>query len=48
VTHEIHSGRFHWRTLLIGSAYLQDIGVVRAGPKQAFANCDIVIGMLGL
>jgi hypothetical protein len=29
-------------------AALHDIGVVQAGPKQAFVNCDIVIGMLGL
>jgi hypothetical protein len=41
-------GVFIGAALLIGSAYLHDIGVVRAGPKQAFVNCDIVIGMLGL
>ena len=42
-------GVFISAALLVGSAYLHDIGViVRAGPKQAFANCDIVIGMLGL
>lgn len=33
--------------LMLGSAYLHDIGVLRAGPTQAFVNWDIVIGMLG-
>jgi len=33
--------------LMLGSAYLHDTGVVKAGPKQAFVNWDTVIGMLG-
>jgi hypothetical protein len=33
--------------LLLGSAYLHDTGVIRAGPTQPFVNWDIVIGMLG-
>ena len=33
--------------LMLGSAYLHDIGVMRVGPKKAFVNWDTVIGMLG-
>jgi hypothetical protein len=32
--------------LMLGSAYLHDTGVVKAGPAQPFVNWDIVIGML--
>jgi hypothetical protein len=40
-------GVFVGAALMLGSAYLHDTGVVRAGPKQPFVNWDIVIGMLG-
>jgi len=40
-------GVFVGAALVLGSAYLHDIGVVRAGPKQPFVNWDTVIGMLG-
>jgi len=40
-------GVFVGAALLIGNAYLHDVGVVRAGPKKPFVNWDIVIGMLG-
>ena len=33
--------------LMLGSAYLHDTGVLRAGPPQAFVNWDVVIGMMG-
>jgi hypothetical protein len=44
--------RFIWgmivgATLMLGSAYLHDTGVIKAGPPQAFVNWDTVIGMLG-
>ena len=32
--------------LMLGSAYLHDTGVVRAGPTQPFVNWDAVLGML--
>ena len=32
--------------LVLGSAYLHDTGVVKAGPEQPFVNWDTVIGML--
>ena len=40
-------GIFVGAALMLGSAYLHDIGVVRAGPTQPFVNWDIVVGMLG-
>ena len=33
--------------LMLGSAYLHDTGVIKAGPPQAFVNWDIVLGMVG-
>jgi hypothetical protein len=45
--HEIHSGVFVGAALMLGSAYLHDTGMVRAGPKQPFVNWDTVIGMWG-
>jgi hypothetical protein len=39
-------GVFVGAALMLGSAYLHDMGVVRAGPKQPFVNWDTVIGML--
>jgi len=38
-------GVFVGAALMVGSAYLHDRGVVRAGPKQPFVNWDTVIGM---
>lgn len=32
--------------LILGSAYLHDTGVVRAGPAKPLVNRDTVIGML--
>jgi hypothetical protein len=40
-------GIFVGAVLILGSAYLHDIGVVRAGPAQPFVNWDTVVGMLG-
>jgi hypothetical protein len=40
-------GVFVGAALILGSAYVHDTGVVRAGPKQPFVNWDTVIGMLG-
>jgi len=40
-------GIFVGAALMLGSAYLHDTGVVRAGPPQPFVNWDIVFGMLG-
>ena len=40
-------GIFVGAALMLVSAYLHDIGVVRAGPAQPFVNWDTVIGMLG-
>ena len=31
--------------LMLGSAYLHDSGMVRAGPAQPFVNWDSVVGM---
>jgi hypothetical protein len=33
--------------LMLGSAYLHDTGVVKAGPKQPFVNWATVMGMMG-
>jgi hypothetical protein len=33
-------GVFVGAALMLGSAYLHDVGVVRAGPTQAFVNWD--------
>ena len=33
--------------LMLGSAYVHDKGMVKAGPAQAFVNWDVVTGMLG-
>ena len=32
--------------LMLGSAYVHDSGMVRAGPAQPFVNWDTVIGMI--
>ena len=40
-------GIFVGAALMLGSAYLHDIGVVRAGPDKPFVNWDTVIGMMG-
>jgi hypothetical protein len=40
-------GVFVGAALMLGSAYLHDNGVVRAGPAQPFVNWDTVVGMLG-
>ena len=40
-------GVFVGAALMLGSAYLHDNGVVRAGPAKPFVNLDTVIGMLG-
>lgn len=40
-------GVFVGAALMVGSAYIHDTGMVRAGPKQPFVNWDTVIGMLG-
>jgi hypothetical protein len=40
-------GIFVGAVLMLGSAYLHDKGVVKAGPAQPFVNWDIVVGMLG-
>jgi len=39
-------GVFVGAALMLGSAFLHDKGVLRAGPKQHFVNWDIVMGML--
>ncbi|HEY1310299.1 MAG TPA: hypothetical protein VGF02_05055 [Pseudolabrys sp.] len=33
--------------LMLGSAYLHDTGVVKAGPKQPFVNWDTVFALTG-
>jgi hypothetical protein len=33
--------------LMLGSAYLHDTGVVKAGPKQPFVNWDTVFALAG-
>jgi hypothetical protein len=40
-------GVFVGAALMLGSAFLHDKGVIKAGPAQPFVNWDIVIGMLG-
>jgi hypothetical protein len=40
-------GIFVGAGLMVASAYVHDIGMVRMGPKQPFVNWDTVIGMLG-
>jgi hypothetical protein len=40
-------GVFVGAALMLGSAYLHDTGVVRAGPAKPFVNWDTVVGMLG-
>jgi hypothetical protein len=40
-------GIFVGAALMLGSAYLHDNGMVKAGPAQPFVNWDIVVGMLG-
>ena len=40
-------GLFVGAALLLGSAYVHDKGIVKAGPPQAFVNWDVVTGMLG-
>jgi hypothetical protein len=39
-------GVFVGAALMLGSAFLHDKGVVRAGPKQPFVNWDTVMSML--
>ena len=33
--------------VMLGSAYLHDTGVVRAGPAQPFVNWDVVFALAG-
>jgi hypothetical protein len=33
--------------LVLGSAYLHDTGRIKAGPKQAFVNWDVVFALAG-
>src|SRR5262245_175831 len=40
-------GVFVGAALMVGSAYVHDTGMVKAGPQQPFVNWDTVIGMLG-
>jgi hypothetical protein len=40
-------GVFVGAALMLGSAYVHDTGIIKAGPKQPFVNGDAVIGMLG-
>ena len=40
-------GVFVGAALMLGSAYVHDTGMVRAGPKQPFVNWDTVVGLLG-
>ncbi len=40
-------GVFVGAALMLGSAYLHDTGVVKAGPEKPFVNWDTVAGMLG-
>jgi hypothetical protein len=40
-------GLFVGAALMLGSAYLHDTGVVRAGPAKPFVNWDTVVGMIG-
>jgi hypothetical protein len=40
-------GVFVGAALMIGSAYVHDTGMVRAGPAKAFVNWDTVFGMMG-
>ena len=40
-------GVFVGAALMLGSAYLHDTGMVRAGPPQPFVNWDTLVGMLG-
>ena len=39
-------GMFCGAALMLGSAFLHDRGIVRAGPNQPFVNWDTLIGML--
>jgi len=39
-------GVFCGAVLMLGSAYLHDTGMVKAGPVQPFVNWDTLIGML--
>lgn len=40
-------GMFVGAGLMLGSAYLHDTGMVRAGPPQAFVNWDTVFALVG-
>ena len=40
-------GVFVGAALMLGSAYLHDTGVIRAGPPQPFVNWGTVIGAIG-
>lgn len=40
-------GVFVGAALMLGSAFLHDKGVIKAGPAQPFVNWNIVTGMLG-
>ena len=39
-------GVFVGAALMVGSAYVHDTGMLRAGPKHPFVNWDTVISML--
>jgi hypothetical protein len=40
-------GVFFGAALMLGSAYVHDTGMVKAGPRQPFVNWDTVVGILG-
>jgi hypothetical protein len=40
-------GVFVGAVLMLGSAYLHDTGMVKAGPAQPFVNWDIVFSLAG-
>ncbi len=44
---EVHMGVLVGAALMLGSAYLHDTGMVKAGSAELFVNWDTVIGMLG-
>jgi hypothetical protein len=40
-------GVFVGAVLMLGSAYLHDTGMVKAGPAQPFVNWDTVFSLVG-
>jgi hypothetical protein len=40
-------GVFVGAALMLGSAYVHDTGMIKAGPQQPFVNWDTVVGILG-